>query len=157
MRCPSTHEVIIHRGSTRPEGFPFSNPSQTSQTSPTGTIGSYEHLYLARQGTDLGCLAGWAAAGRRSLPLIGRARCGPGIDYLIAGLMVALLSAARAQPMMRAGANKWVSCPECVKYYSKPRLAAPMALEKSVHSLPLPQVSRGACDPIHSHRGFLSH
>jgi hypothetical protein len=42
------------------------------------------------------------------------------------------------------------------KYYSKPLPAAPMALEKSVHSLTLPQVSRAVCDPIYSQRGFLS-
>jgi hypothetical protein len=33
---------------------------------------------------------------------------------------------------------KWVSCPPCVNYDSKLLPAAPMALEKSVHSLPLP-------------------
>jgi hypothetical protein len=35
-------------------------------------------------------------------------------------------------------AAKWVSCPEYVKYYSKPLPATPMALEQRAHAWPLP-------------------
>jgi hypothetical protein len=48
----------------------------------------------------------------------------------------------------------WVSCPQCVKYYSKLLPAAPMALEQRVHSLLLPSVSRGTYDPIHGPNDF---